>query len=62
VADTLEVRRWLLGFGTDADVVAPTALREALRRQAEQLSRMLAAPRKPAARMGARHRRVAASG
>ncbi len=62
VADTLEVRRWLLGFGIDAEVIAPTSLREALHRQAAELSRMLAAPRKPPARMGARHRRAAASG
>jgi proteasome accessory factor B len=62
VADTLEVRRWLLGFGTDAEVVAPASLRETLRGQADALSRMLAAPRKPPARMGARRRRAAVSG
>src|SRR5258705_8546303 len=30
VADTLEVRRWILGFGVEAGVLAPEALREAL--------------------------------
>ena len=32
VADTLEVRRWILGFGPEAEVLEPAALREALRR------------------------------
>jgi predicted DNA-binding transcriptional regulator YafY len=49
-ADTLEVRRWILGFGSEAEVVEPAALREALRRDAEALAlkltprRMLGSP------------------
>jgi predicted DNA-binding transcriptional regulator YafY len=35
VADALEVRRWILGFGTQAEALEPAALREALRVEAE---------------------------
>jgi predicted DNA-binding transcriptional regulator YafY len=52
VADTLEVRRWLLGFGAAAEVLEPAALREALRRDAEALVRRLAPPRRPPAEVG----------
>ncbi len=31
VADTPDIRRWLLRFGPDAEVVEPAGLREALR-------------------------------
>jgi predicted DNA-binding transcriptional regulator YafY len=54
VADTLEVRRWLLGFGGEVDVLEPLALREAIRREAERLA--LALARKPPSRAGARRR------
>jgi len=47
VADTPEIRRWLLGFGPDAEVVEPAALREALRLQAGAIARTLTAARKP---------------
>ena len=47
VADTLEVRRFILGFGSEAEVVEPAALREALRRDAEALARKLAPERIP---------------
>jgi predicted DNA-binding transcriptional regulator YafY len=47
VADTLEVRRWILGYGVQAEVVAPEGLREALRVEAEALARALA-PQRPA--------------
>lgn len=38
VADTLEVRRWILGYGTDAEVVEPDTLRTAVREQALALA------------------------
>jgi predicted DNA-binding transcriptional regulator YafY len=49
VADTVEVRRWLLGFGADADVLEPSSLREALRHEAERLVSVLAGPSDSAA-------------
>ncbi len=48
VADTLEVRRWILGFGREAEVLEPAVLREALRLEAEALARKLAPQRMPA--------------
>jgi len=47
VADTLEVRRWILGYGVQAEVVAPEGLREALRVEAQALSEMLRPTRRP---------------
>src|SRR5438093_7189461 len=47
VADTLEVRRWILGYGVEAEVVAPEALRQAVRTEAEALAERLTAKRKP---------------
>jgi predicted DNA-binding transcriptional regulator YafY len=47
VADTLEVRRWILGYGNEAEVLEPAALREALRRDAEVRAAKLAPQRKP---------------
>jgi len=49
VADTLEVRRWILGYGAQAEVVEPQTLREALRAEADALARKLAPTRLPAA-------------
>ena len=49
VADTLEVRRWILGFGSEAEVLEPAALREALRRDAAALAQRLAPRRVPPA-------------
>jgi len=46
VADTLEVRRWILGFGPEAEVLEPAALRDALRLDAEALARKLAPQRR----------------
>ena len=47
LADTLEVRRWIQGYGSDADVVAPAALREVVRQHAEALVRRPAVERRP---------------
>jgi predicted DNA-binding transcriptional regulator YafY len=57
VADTLEVRRWILGFGMEAEVVAPEALREALRKEATQMSARRVPLHKPLARASAGARR-----
>lgn len=49
VADTLEVRRWILGYGVQAEVLAPSSLREALRAEAQALADRLAPQRRPLA-------------
>jgi len=53
VADTLEVRRWILGFGAQAEVLEPETLREALRTEAEALARQLGPTRRPLAPVAA---------
>ncbi len=57
VADTLEVRRWILGYGVQAEVVAPEGLREALRAEAEQMAAGLTSRRMPLATARDRRRR-----
>lgn len=47
VADTLEVRRWILAFGPEAELLEPGSLQEALRQDAEALARKLAPLRVP---------------
>lgn len=60
VADTLEVRRWILGFGAQAEVVEPDSLREALGAEAEAVSQQLAPKRMPLAQVvGGAKRRAA---
>lgn len=54
VADTLEVRRWILGYGGEAEVAEPDGLREALRREAESLARKLLPARKTLAKAQSR--------
>ena len=61
VADTLEVRRWILGYDVQAEVIEPAGMREALRQEAEAVaerlarsgSRLLRAHRRSGARSGA---------
>jgi predicted DNA-binding transcriptional regulator YafY len=47
VADTLEVRRWLLGYGVLVDVLEPAGLRTALLAEAVALAARVASNRKP---------------
>jgi predicted DNA-binding transcriptional regulator YafY len=49
VADTLEVRRWILGYGVQAEVLEPASLREALRAEAAALAERLGPRRRPLA-------------
>jgi predicted DNA-binding transcriptional regulator YafY len=49
VADTLEVRRWIFGYGMEAEVVAPAGLREARRMEAASMASKLAPERAPLA-------------
>src|SRR3990172_7179341 len=51
VGDTPDIRRWLLGFGPETEVVEPAGLREALRLQAEALIRTFGPTRRPARAM-----------
>jgi predicted DNA-binding transcriptional regulator YafY len=58
VADTLEVRRWILGYGVQAEIVEPDSLREALRAEAESLAARLTARRPPLAAVEPRTSRL----
>jgi predicted DNA-binding transcriptional regulator YafY len=49
VADTLEVRRWILGYGVQAEALEPASLREALRIEADAVARQLEPRRRPLA-------------
>ena len=53
VSDTFEVRRWILGFGAEAEVLQPASLREALRADAEAVVRALVPQRRPLAEISA---------
>jgi predicted DNA-binding transcriptional regulator YafY len=62
VADTQEVRRWILGYGAQAEVLAPESLRETLRIEAAAVAAKLAPRRAPLASAPAsasRHARAA---
>lgn len=52
VADTLEVRRWILGFGRDVEVVSPVGLKEALKQEAEAVALSVVSERMPLAQSG----------
>jgi hypothetical protein len=52
VADTLEVRRWILGYGPEAEVIDPASLRESLRQEAAALAAKLGPIRKGLAGAG----------
>jgi predicted DNA-binding transcriptional regulator YafY len=59
VADTLELRRWILGYGPEAEVMEPVAIRERLAKEAAALAEKLvpqrpslAAIRQPAGKRG----------
>ncbi|RKQ84622.1 helix-turn-helix transcriptional regulator [Brockia lithotrophica] len=45
VLGTNEIRRWLLQYGSQAEVLEPAEFREELRREAEEMCRRYAAPR-----------------
>jgi predicted DNA-binding transcriptional regulator YafY len=49
VADTLELRRWILGYGPEAEVMEPVAVRETLAREAAALAEKLLPQRPPLA-------------
>jgi len=40
VAGTEEIRRWVLGYGAEAEVLEPTSLREALAEEAKKLAKI----------------------
>lgn len=62
VADTLEVRRWILGFGAEAEVLEPASLREALHRAAVDLAAALTPSRRPLAEAPDVRRRARGAG
>jgi predicted DNA-binding transcriptional regulator YafY len=49
VADTLELRRWILGYGVAVEIIAPAALRHWLRTEAAALAVALGSDRRPLA-------------
>lgn len=58
VADTQEVRRFLLGWGAQAEVLQPIAMREALRQEALAMVEKLRRGRPGLARVASSERRM----
>ncbi len=61
VSDTQEVRRWILGYGAQAEVVAPESMRDALRMEATAVAAKLTPRRAPLASASETSRRTAAN-
>jgi predicted DNA-binding transcriptional regulator YafY len=57
VADTLEVRRWILGYGPEAEVLEPASLRHSLQQQAALVASKLVPLRALSARATGGHAR-----
>jgi predicted DNA-binding transcriptional regulator YafY len=62
VADTLELRRWILGYGPEAEVTEPAAIRETLAKEAAGVMQKALLRRPPLAAVSQRRARNSASG
>jgi predicted DNA-binding transcriptional regulator YafY len=64
VGDTLEVRRWILSYGSQAEIIEPTLLREEIMAEAQALVVALSKDRRPLTRVpvaSAKQRQVRSS-
>ncbi len=59
VASTMEVGRWVRGWGDAVEVLAPAALRDELRQEAVRIARIYSAPAKPLRKVGTARKRTA---
>jgi predicted DNA-binding transcriptional regulator YafY len=62
VADTLELRRWILGYGPEAEVAEPVAIRETLAKEVAALIEKLMPQRPPLAAIKAQPSKTRARG